>query len=75
VDPPALATDSGDPGAGGAPGGIEAEGHARLLADFIEAAREDRSPLVDGAEGRRSLDAVLSIYEAAGPPHAASGAK
>jgi predicted dehydrogenase len=75
VEPPALQTDGGDAGAGGAPGGIEAKGHARLLADFMAAARENRPPLVDGAEGRRSLDAVLSVYEAAGLPHAGNDAE
>ena len=62
----ASAPDDEDAGAGGAPGGIETEGHARLLRDFVEAVRQDRPPLVSGSEGRRSLAAVRSIYEAAG---------
>lgn len=53
-------------GAGGDPRGIGPVGHIRLLRDMITALREGRAPLVDGAEGRRSLAAVLAIYRAAG---------
>jgi UDP-N-acetyl-2-amino-2-deoxyglucuronate dehydrogenase len=55
-------------GAGGDPRGIAPTGHMRLLRDFIGAVREGRGPLVGGAEGRRSLAAVLAIYRAAGLP-------
>jgi len=54
------------PGAGGDPRGISAAGHAALFHDFIESLRDDRQPLIDGREGRRSLAAVLAIYDAAG---------
>ena len=37
-----------------------------MLRNFIQAARDGTPLLVDGAEGRRSLAAVLSIYQAAG---------
>lgn len=67
-------SEGGSAGAGAAPGGIDVEGHVRLVADFVEAVREDRSPIVDGREGYRSLDAVLSIYEAAGLPGASAEA-
>jgi predicted dehydrogenase len=40
--------------------------HAALIRDFIEALRDGRQPSVDGREGRRSVAAVLGIYEAAG---------
>jgi predicted dehydrogenase len=40
--------------------------HAALVRDFVEAVRAGRPPSVDGREGRRSLAAVLGIYEAAG---------
>jgi predicted dehydrogenase len=40
--------------------------HAALVRDFVEALRDGRPPSVDGREGRRSLAAVLGIYEAAG---------
>jgi predicted dehydrogenase len=53
-------------GAGGDPRAIAASGHIALFQDFIQAIRENRQPLVDGREGRRSLAAVLAIYDAAG---------
>jgi len=53
-------------GAGADPRGISTAGHAALVSDFIHALREDRPPLVDGVEGRRSLAIVTSIYQAAG---------
>lgn len=57
---------SASAGAGGDPKGIEPTGHIAVFRDFIEAVREGRAPEIDGAEGRRSLATVLSIYEAAG---------
>ena len=53
-------------GAGADPRGISAAGHTALVADFIQAVREQRPPLVDGTEGRRSLAIVLAVYRAAG---------
>lgn len=53
-------------GAGASPTGISAEGHTRLINDFVAAIQTNRPPLVSGEEGRRSLDAVLRIYAAAG---------
>ena len=55
-----------DAGAGGDPRAISTAGHVALFRDFIHALREDRAPRVDGAQGRRSLAAVLAIYQAAG---------
>jgi predicted dehydrogenase len=57
-----------DAGAGGDPRGIAPTGHISIFRDFIHALREDRIPMVDGAEGRRSLATALAIYEAAGLP-------
>jgi predicted dehydrogenase len=37
-------------------------GHQALLADFLEAIRQNRAPLCDGREGRRSIALVESIY-------------
>jgi UDP-N-acetyl-2-amino-2-deoxyglucuronate dehydrogenase len=37
--------------------------HVQQYIDFIEAVKQDRSPLVDGTEGRKSLHLVRSIYE------------
>jgi UDP-N-acetyl-2-amino-2-deoxyglucuronate dehydrogenase len=65
VEPPEVGI-AADAGAGGDPRGIAPTGHIAILRDFIHALREDRAPLVDGAEGRRSLAAVLAVYQAAG---------
>ncbi len=48
------------------PMAIDCEGHRRVMADFAESILERRSPLVDGKEGRTSLELVRRIYEAAG---------
>ena len=53
-------------GSGADPRGIALEGHTGIIRDFVEAVRDGRPPLVDGAEGRRSLAAVQAIYRAAG---------
>lgn len=37
-------------------------GHQALLTDFLEAIRQNRAPLCDGREGRRSIALVESIY-------------
>ncbi len=41
------------------------KGHVRQILDFVNAIRDDREPLVNGAEGRRSLAVVRAIYESA----------
>jgi len=41
------------------------EAHRRQIADFIASVREDKKPLVDGHEGRRSLRVVRAVYESA----------
>ena len=53
-------------GSGGDPKGIELTGHVGIVRDFLSAVREARAPLVDGSEGRRSLEAVLAMYQRAG---------
>jgi predicted dehydrogenase len=52
-------------GAGASPTGISAEGHTRIVADFVAAIRDGRSPMVAGEEGRRALTVVLAVYESA----------
>lgn len=47
------------------PGSISHVGHARQLADFVEAIQTGRPPLVDGREGRKSVEIILAIYESA----------
>jgi UDP-N-acetyl-2-amino-2-deoxyglucuronate dehydrogenase len=65
VEPPPIGR-AASAGAGGDPRGIAATGHIAIVRDFVEALRAGRSPQIDGREGRRSLAAVLAIYEAAG---------
>jgi len=38
-------------------------GHARQIQDFVDALREGRPPTVDGRGARRSVEAVLAMYE------------
>lgn len=54
-------------GGGGAsdPAAIGHHGHARQFADLIDAIKKDRSPAVDGREGRKSIEIILAIYKAA----------
>ena len=54
-------------GGGGAadPAAIGHHGHARLFADVIDAINTGRKPLIDGHEGRRSVEIILAIYKAA----------
>lgn len=54
-------------GGGGAsdPKAISYAGHAAQLTDFVAAIRENRAPLVDGEEGRKSVGIILAIYESA----------
>lgn len=63
---PVTKTPAEGAGSGGDPRGIAPTGHIGILRNFIKAIRGEEPLLVDGAEGRRSLAAVLAIYEAAG---------
>jgi predicted dehydrogenase len=44
---------------------ISATGHAAVFQNFAQAIRQGRHPLIDGAEGRRSVEVVEAIYRAA----------
>jgi len=44
---------------------LDYRNHKRQLADFLNALREGRPPLVDGKEARKSVEIVLAIYKAA----------
>jgi predicted dehydrogenase len=39
--------------------------HARQLVDFVRAIKTGSHPLVDGREGRRAVEVILGIYQAA----------
>lgn len=47
------------------PKAISHVGHARQLADFVRAIETNTAPLVDGAEGRKSVEVICAIYQAA----------
>jgi UDP-N-acetyl-2-amino-2-deoxyglucuronate dehydrogenase len=43
-------------------------GHQAVLEDFLDAIKQNREPVCNGAEGRRSLALIESIYSAAKTP-------
>ena len=47
------------------PAAISNEGHRRQIEDMMQAVMEDRAPMIDGREGRRSLEVVSALYESA----------
>ena len=47
------------------PAAIGHHGHTEVLTDFVNAINSDGTPLVDGHEGRRSVEIILAIYKAA----------
>jgi UDP-N-acetyl-2-amino-2-deoxyglucuronate dehydrogenase len=53
--------------AGGAsdPKAIGHHGHTRQFRDVLDAIEQNRSPAIDGHEGRRSVEIILGIYKAA----------
>ncbi|MEA3336748.1 MAG: Gfo/Idh/MocA family oxidoreductase [Chloroflexota bacterium] len=56
----------GSQGSGaGDPTGIGFELHRRQLADMVQAIQEDHLPMIDGAEGRASIEIILAVYESA----------
>ncbi|HID23765.1 MAG TPA: Gfo/Idh/MocA family oxidoreductase [Planctomycetaceae bacterium] len=54
-------------GSGGAadPAAISYVGHMEQLKDFINAVNRGSEPLVDGEEGRKSVEIILAIYQSA----------
>lgn len=59
--PEELLTDEKTGGASD-PMAISIEGHLAQYQDFVDAIHENREPLVNGIEGRKSLEIVLAIY-------------
>jgi predicted dehydrogenase len=45
------------------PKAISHQGHARQLADFVQAIQTNRPPKVDGREGRKAVALIRAIYE------------
>jgi len=56
-------TDSG--GGAADPSAINHHGHTMVFEEFISSIIEDRPSLVDGHEGRRSVEVIQAIYESA----------
>ncbi len=56
----ALGSGAGDPLSD-----LTCEGHRRQIVDFVQAVRDDRPPMVDGHEGRRSVALIEAIYKSA----------
>lgn len=55
----------GNASSGGAadPKAISHTGHQRQFEDFLAAIQADKAPLVDGHEGRKSVELILAIYQ------------
>jgi UDP-N-acetyl-2-amino-2-deoxyglucuronate dehydrogenase len=60
-----LGANSASSGGASDPKAISFVGHQLQLEDFVEAISTGRQPRVDGAEGRKSVEIILAIYEAA----------
>jgi predicted dehydrogenase len=61
----AMATQSGFKAGASDPRGITHIGHRDQLVDFLQAIDEGRAPLVDGREGRKSVEIIRAIYRSA----------
>lgn len=60
-----LGANSASSGGASDPKAISFVGHQLQLEDFVAAISTGRQPRVDGAEGRKSVEIILAIYEAA----------
>ena len=60
-----FAKKSGASGGSSDPAAISHQPHARQLADFVLALGSNGKPLVDGREGRRSVELIEAIYQSA----------
>jgi predicted dehydrogenase len=47
------------------PAAIGHHGHTALFKDFLRAVRGGTRPAIDGQEGRRSVEVIVAIYQAA----------
>ena len=64
-----FAQKTGASGGSSNPAAISHVGHARQLADFVDAIEAGRPPLVDGSEGRRAVELILGIYQSNATGH------
>jgi predicted dehydrogenase len=44
------------------PPSVYGYGHRELIADFIQAVHDDRTPAINGEEGRKALEIILAVY-------------
>jgi len=54
------------------PAAISNQGHRLQIEDMMRAVIDDRPPMIDGREGRKSLEVVVALYESAVSGHAVS---
>ena len=47
------------------PMAIGTQGHERIIADFVEAVRHDREPMIPPASARLSVELILALYQSA----------
>jgi len=47
------------------PAAISNQGHRLQIEDMMRAVIDDRAPMIDGREGRKSLEVVVALYESA----------
>jgi predicted dehydrogenase len=59
-----FAQKTGASGGASDPAAISHRGHMLQLSDFVQAIHDNRPPIVDGREGRKSVAAICAIYEA-----------
>jgi UDP-N-acetyl-2-amino-2-deoxyglucuronate dehydrogenase len=62
----AMAAQSGFKAGANDPRGITHIGHRDQLVDFLDAIDAGRDPVVDGREGRKSVEIIRAIYRSAG---------
>lgn len=55
--------ESGKPENTSSPVVSDVSGHRRIMEDFLGAIRDNRTPMCDGKDARRSLELVCAIYE------------
>lgn len=60
-----FAAGSANTGGAADPKAISHVGHRDQLQDFVNAIQEGRDPRVDGVDGRKSVEIILAIYQAA----------
>lgn len=58
-----FARKSGNSGGASDPSAISYQGHLDQLKDLLKAIRTGSQPLVDGQEGRKSVEIILAIYQ------------